>query len=242
MNFSISLTRSEIEAAPQYVRDAICWLTGCSSPGCPTACTVADCPQAKNLQDDDKKHVPSDNVGADAKPESKSGPTEEVEAPAAKMPRKKSPKKKSTKKKTDDTPQEPEAPAEPADPPAEAAAAKEQPEPDAEPEVSVGKLRAKVLEAAKGIYESLGHDTLKAILDDLGIAGVKQCPDDKLAEFLQKLSTAIAYVLTELREPDFRTGSRQLTALVNDVFGTDADGLPRVERLVIAKLRGFPRN
>ncbi len=48
--------------------------------------------------------------------------------------------------------------------------------------------------------------------------------------------------LTELREPDFRTGSRQLTALVNDVFGTDADGLPRVERLVIAKLRGFPRN
>ena len=48
--------------------------------------------------------------------------------------------------------------------------------------------------------------------------------------------------LTELREPDFRTGSRQLTALVNDVFGMDADGLPRVERLVIAKLRGFPRN
>eukprot|EP01025_Chloroclados_australasicus_P011170 TRINITY_DN14833_c0_g1_i3.p4 TRINITY_DN14833_c0_g1~~TRINITY_DN14833_c0_g1_i3.p4 ORF type:complete len:177 (-),score=36.21 TRINITY_DN14833_c0_g1_i3:160-690(-) len=48
--------------------------------------------------------------------------------------------------------------------------------------------------------------------------------------------------LTELREPDFRTGSRQLTALINDVFGNDADGLPRVERLVIAKLRGFPRN
>ena len=48
--------------------------------------------------------------------------------------------------------------------------------------------------------------------------------------------------LTELREPDFRTGSRQLTALINDVFGTDADGLPRVERIVIAKLRGFPRN
>ncbi|GIW73675.1 MAG: hypothetical protein KatS3mg103_0197 [Phycisphaerales bacterium] len=48
--------------------------------------------------------------------------------------------------------------------------------------------------------------------------------------------------LTELREPDFRTGSRQLTALVNDIFGTDADGLPRVERIVIAKLRGFPRN
>lgn len=48
--------------------------------------------------------------------------------------------------------------------------------------------------------------------------------------------------LTELREPDFRTGSRQLTALVNEVFGNDADGLPRVERLVIAKLRGFPRN
>lgn len=48
--------------------------------------------------------------------------------------------------------------------------------------------------------------------------------------------------LTELREPDFRTGSRQLTALINDVFGEDVDGLPRVERLVIAKLRGFPRN
>ncbi|MGD1916312.1 MAG: hypothetical protein ACFCBV_09025 [Phycisphaerales bacterium] len=48
--------------------------------------------------------------------------------------------------------------------------------------------------------------------------------------------------LTELREPDFRTGSRQLTAIVNDLFGTDADGLPRVERLVLAKLRGFARN
>ncbi|MCW5757625.1 MAG: hypothetical protein KIT54_10350 [Phycisphaeraceae bacterium] len=48
--------------------------------------------------------------------------------------------------------------------------------------------------------------------------------------------------LTELREPDFRTGSRQLTALINDLFGNDADGLPRVDRLVIAKLRGFPRN
>ncbi len=48
--------------------------------------------------------------------------------------------------------------------------------------------------------------------------------------------------LTELREPDFRTGSRQLTALINDLFGNDADGLPRVERLVIAKLRGFTRN
>ncbi|MEO1007061.1 MAG: hypothetical protein AAFX79_00675 [Planctomycetota bacterium] len=47
---------------------------------------------------------------------------------------------------------------------------------------------------------------------------------------------------TELSEADFRTGSRQLTALINDVFGTDADGLPRVDRLVIAKLRGFPRN
>lgn len=48
--------------------------------------------------------------------------------------------------------------------------------------------------------------------------------------------------LTELREPDFRTGSRQLTALINEIFGNDADGLPRVDRLVIAKLRGFPRN
>ena len=48
--------------------------------------------------------------------------------------------------------------------------------------------------------------------------------------------------LTELREPDFRTGSRQLTALINEMFGNDADGLPRVDRLVIAKLRGFPRN
>ncbi len=42
-----------------------------------------------------------------------------------------------------------------------------------------------------------------------------------------------------LQEPGLQTISRQVTAYVNEVFGTDADGLPRIERVVIPVCKGF---
>jgi len=45
-----------------------------------------------------------------------------------------------------------------------------------------------------------------------------------------------------LREPGLETMSRQLTAYTNEVFGTDRDGLPIVERVILAKLKGTPED
>ncbi|MCW5775118.1 MAG: hypothetical protein KIS87_01555 [Phycisphaeraceae bacterium] len=44
----------------------------------------------------------------------------------------------------------------------------------------------------------------------------------------------------QLREPGQETLTRQLTAYVNEVFGTQQDGTPRVERVLIPKCKGFP--
>jgi len=43
-----------------------------------------------------------------------------------------------------------------------------------------------------------------------------------------------------LKEPELLTIQRQLGALVNEIFGTDPDGEPRVERVIIAKCTGLP--
>lgn len=43
-----------------------------------------------------------------------------------------------------------------------------------------------------------------------------------------------------LSEPGGETITRQLTAFVNDVFGEDADGETRIERVLLTKLAGFP--
>ncbi len=43
-----------------------------------------------------------------------------------------------------------------------------------------------------------------------------------------------------LREPGRETITRQLTAYLNEVFGLDADGLPRIDRVIIPELKGFP--
>lgn len=42
-----------------------------------------------------------------------------------------------------------------------------------------------------------------------------------------------------LQEPGLQTISRQVTAYINEVFGKDADGLPRIERVVIPVCKGF---
>ncbi len=42
-----------------------------------------------------------------------------------------------------------------------------------------------------------------------------------------------------LREPGLETITRQLTTYVNEVFGTDPDGIPRVDRVIIPECKGF---
>lgn len=43
-----------------------------------------------------------------------------------------------------------------------------------------------------------------------------------------------------LREPGLETIQRQVTTYVNEVFGSDPDGIPRVDRVLIPECKGFP--
>ncbi len=43
-----------------------------------------------------------------------------------------------------------------------------------------------------------------------------------------------------LREPGLETITRQLTTYLNTVFGLDADGFPRIDRVIIPECKGFP--
>ncbi len=43
-----------------------------------------------------------------------------------------------------------------------------------------------------------------------------------------------------LKEPELLTIHRQLRALVTEIFGTDPDGVERVERVIIAQCKGLP--
>lgn len=42
-----------------------------------------------------------------------------------------------------------------------------------------------------------------------------------------------------LREPGLETITRQLTTYVNEIFGVDADGMPRVDRVLVPECKGF---
>lgn len=44
----------------------------------------------------------------------------------------------------------------------------------------------------------------------------------------------------QLTEPDLRTLNRQLVALAKEVLGTDAEGQPLFDRVMISKCEGFP--
>ena len=43
-----------------------------------------------------------------------------------------------------------------------------------------------------------------------------------------------------LREPGLETITRQLTTYLNEIFGLDPDGLPRIDRVIIPECKGFP--
>lgn len=44
----------------------------------------------------------------------------------------------------------------------------------------------------------------------------------------------------QLKEPDRQTLNRQITAFLQKVFGSDDQGAPYIERVLISKCRGFP--
>lgn len=43
-----------------------------------------------------------------------------------------------------------------------------------------------------------------------------------------------------LREPGLETITRQVSVYLAEIFGTDADGIPRVDRVIIPECKGFP--
>jgi flagellar basal body-associated protein FliL len=45
---------------------------------------------------------------------------------------------------------------------------------------------------------------------------------------------------SQLKDPDFQTMNRQITAYVNQMLGKDPEGRDRLEKLVIPKCKGFP--
>ncbi len=42
-----------------------------------------------------------------------------------------------------------------------------------------------------------------------------------------------------LREPGLETITRQLTTYLNEIFGVDADGMPRIDRVLVPECKGF---
>jgi len=72
-------------------------------------------------------------------------------------------------------------------------------------------------------------------------AHVEKTLEERKAEIAEGVRLIISKAQDRhLKEPGNETIRRQLTAYINDVFGTDAAGDPRVERLIIAKFDGFP--
>lgn len=75
-------------------------------------------------------------------------------------------------------------------------------------------------------------------------ARVNEILEARQAEIRESVSQLIRRAdHSHLKEPDLRTLNRQFTALANEVFGyAEADGLPRVERVIIAKCQGHQVN
>lgn len=75
------------------------------------------------------------------------------------------------------------------------------------------------------------------------VEAVQQTMERNEAEILEGLALIFRRAQDRhLREPGLETLSRQLNAYVNELFGTDAEGLPLVDRVVLAKLKGVPED
>ena len=68
--------------------------------------------------------------------------------------------------------------------------------------------------------------------------------ENQQAEIREQISKIIRKAHhAHLKEPDLRTLNRQITVLAHEVFGiSDADGLPRVERVLIPRCEGHAVN
>lgn len=73
----------------------------------------------------------------------------------------------------------------------------------------------------------------------------KEFVEKELERRKSEVKEAVAMIFrrathSQLKEPGLETVNRQLTALVQQTFGTDAEGHDRVERVLIPRCRGFP--
>ncbi len=78
---------------------------------------------------------------------------------------------------------------------------------------------------------------------------VKQKHRERVEKVLQdrgaEIKTGISQIIrtahqNHLQEPNLETLTRQLTQYLRDVFGTDADGEPRILRVLLPNCVGFP--
>ncbi len=73
-----------------------------------------------------------------------------------------------------------------------------------------------------------------------GVRGVNPTLEKRNAEIKEGIALIFRRAQHKhLQEPALQTISRQITTYVNEVFGADVDGLPRVERVVIPVCKGF---
>lgn len=73
----------------------------------------------------------------------------------------------------------------------------------------------------------------------------KEAVEKELERRKSEVKEAVAMIFrkathAQLKEPGLDAIGRQLTALVNQVFGVDAEGRDRVDRVLIPRCRGFP--
>ena len=130
----------------------------------------------------------------------------------------------------------------------------------------VGKTGPKPAEAAVEGKDETNHDSVVEVpliedkfqnmstgrvwVWDAGVVlKVKKKNEEYVAEQLEaraaEIKEGISMIFrraqhSQLKEPGLETVNRQLLTYVNKTLGTDAEGLNRVERVLIPKCKGFP--
>lgn len=94
------------------------------------------------------------------------------------------------------------------------------------------------------------HHTGRVWLWDIEVqVQVKQKHRERVEKVLQdrgaEIKTGISQIIrtahqNHLQEPNLETLTRQLTQYLRDVFGADADGEPRIQRVLLPNCVGFP--
>ncbi len=70
---------------------------------------------------------------------------------------------------------------------------------------------------------------------------VEKVKDNRTAEIKEGLSQIIGRAqLSQLKEPERQSLNRQVSALLEKIFGQDSDGKPLIERVLIPTCSGYP--